>query len=120
MGLFGRNDKEPSAHVAQMAAMDPVTLAALVLPALASIDESRHGHKGSDPHDIVTAVCGGAASTEDRLALEHPVHEALQVLEHNRLVRLGFRSVSGRNDEWIVTRAGHAALGAGELTGRIR
>jgi len=120
MLAVGWFDKKASAQEAQrevdrLSGLDLVDLAAEILALLPEIDIDPH-ERAPSAGQIATAVVGGNLPTHQSIEATFVVAEALQLLEHARLVRVETRP-HGSHHPLIfrMTRAGHQATVDGDV-----
>lgn len=118
VGLFG--GKDDGAALAELERLDSLPLedlAAELLPLMPDVElgYQEHGPTAGELARQLSALPKG----QDGLRMLSIIAEGMQLLEHARLVRLSVRRETSEV-EYVLTRAGRAALETGDVGTRLR
>jgi hypothetical protein len=125
--MFGKHKEEKQAHKAaaqaeldRLKALSPEGLAVEVLPLLAKITTEHKNITYANAMVIMLRFLDGyhGAGASGNAALNMPVRDALQRLEHANLVERKSVNEHG-SDGWRVTDLGQQALAAGDVAARL-
>lgn len=122
MGLFSKDGGAGSAAGAEIERWSTLPLEELAVEVLqrgVAAYSPGYGEKGPNQHQIVATLLGGEQRGDlgDRAA--GLVAEACQLLEHARLIRMEAASGEGAPLQFVLNRAGAAAIAAGDVRTRL-